>query len=190
MEFDQTLHEQFGIFYGTKTLVFIKTGRGGSIYGYRNKYVRLADRIFRETGYSVAVSANPEDSACTLSEELESVREMIPAYDSVMFIGVSNGALIGAQQGYICPEISDMMLINGPLQINWPKTRRGLDSFSGNRARLLYGEKDPSYRFVGLLDCIKSENVIYTVMPGADHFFRGMEDVMENEVVAFLKQST
>ena len=83
-----------------------------------------------------------------------------------------------------------MMLINGPLQINWPKTRRGLDSFSGNRARLLYGEKDPSYRFVGLLDCIKSENVIYTVMPDADHFFRGMENVMEDEVIAFLKQST
>lgn len=190
MEFDQTLHEQFGIFYGTKTLVFIKTGRGGSIYGYRNKYVRLADRIFRETGCSVVVSANPEESDCILSEELDYVRELIPAYDRVLFIGVSNGALIGAQQGYICPEISDMMLINGPLQINWPKTRRGLDSFSGNRVLMLYGEKDPSYRFIGLLDCIKSENVIYTVMRGADHFFRGMEDVMENEVVAFLKQST
>lgn len=114
MKFDKTLHEKFGLFYGTNTLIFIKTDRGGSIYGYNNKYISLAERIFRETGYSVVVSANPEDSFCDLRDELKSVREMISESNRVVFIGVSNGTVIGAQQEHNIPEITDMMLINGP----------------------------------------------------------------------------
>lgn len=34
------------IVFGTNILVYIKTGNGGNIFGYENKYVKIANRIY------------------------------------------------------------------------------------------------------------------------------------------------
>lgn len=36
---------QYGIIYGNSKLFFIKVGQDGSIYGYNDKYVKMAERI-------------------------------------------------------------------------------------------------------------------------------------------------
>ena len=184
--FDKTLDVNYGITYGRNKLVFIKAGRGGTIYGLDNKYVNIADRISKEYGYTVVISANHKDSVYVLEDELKLVKAMVPDYTEIIFVGMSAGALIGAQQGYLNEEIKSMLLINGPLMINWPKTKRGIEKFEGKIVEMLYGTKDPSYKYYEILKCINSDKLIAREIEGADHNFIGMQDVFEEEIIQFV----
>ena len=44
-KYDKVIGKQFGIIQGEKYLVFIKTGRGGSIEGFENKYGKYGERF-------------------------------------------------------------------------------------------------------------------------------------------------
>ena len=49
-DYDQIIHSQlediavidYGIVKGNETIVFIKAGQDGSMYGYQNKYLKIA----------------------------------------------------------------------------------------------------------------------------------------------------
>lgn len=184
--FDKTLDVNYGITYGSNKLVFIKAGRGGTIYGLDNKYVKIANRIAEEYGYTVVISANHKDSVYVLEDELKLVKTMVPDYTEIIFVGMSAGALIGAQQGYLNEEIKSMLLINGPLMINWPKTKRGIEKFEGKNVEMLYGTKDPSYKYYEILKCINSDKLIAREIEDADHNFIGKQDVFEEEIIQFV----
>ena len=187
MKYDKEIQTQYGFIHGSKTLVFIKTGRGGSIYGYQDKYVRISHAINDRFGYSVCVSANPPQRESNLSEEIAFVNQEQQIND-IYFIGVSNGALVGAQQGYRESRIKGMLLINGPLMINWYKTRKGIEAFCGKSVRMLYGERDPSVRYIELLDLIRSDVLHYAICEGADHHFAGKENYFNREIMDFLRK--
>ena len=129
--FDKTIEDRFGLVYGNKKLVLIKTGRGGGIYGYNNKYLNLAYKLHEQLGCSVVISVTPTDSQCVLKDDLDVIKKYMPDYEDVIFIGVSAGALLGAQQGHLNNKITHMLLINGPLMINWPKTKKSVEAFNG-----------------------------------------------------------
>lgn len=97
-------------------------------------------------------------------------------FTEARYIGISYGALVGAQQGWQIPMISKMLLINGPLMINWHKTKLGSERFQGKEIMFVYGEKDPSYKYSGLLKNIDSNIISMYSVGGADHHFSGMED--------------
>jgi len=187
MKFDKEIQTQYGFMHGSKTLVFIKPGRGGSIYGYQDKYVRISHAIKDRFGYSVCVSANPIESQFNLAEEIEFINKECQI-DDIHFIGISNGALVGAQQGYRESQIKGMLLINGPLMINWYKTREGIEAFQGKKVRMLYGGKDPSVDYIELLDLIRSEVLDYHICAGAGHSFAGKEDCLKKEIMDFLQK--
>ena len=42
-KYDIVIGKQFGIIKGEKDIVFIKTGRGGTIEGFKNKYLNICD---------------------------------------------------------------------------------------------------------------------------------------------------
>ena len=50
---------EYGIVNGNNTIVFIKVGQDGSIFGYQNKYLDIAFELNRKHGYTVIVSSNP-----------------------------------------------------------------------------------------------------------------------------------
>lgn len=50
---------EYGIIHGNNTIVFIKVGLKGSIYGYKNKYLRIAKKLNKEHGCTVIVASNP-----------------------------------------------------------------------------------------------------------------------------------
>jgi hypothetical protein len=185
-DFHKIIKDKYGIMSGDGKLVFVKTGRGGSVYGYNNKYLNLAKSILTLYGYSVVISANPADSECYLNEELEEVKEYIGDYDEVYFIGVSAGALVGAQQGYMNEKISKMLLVNGPLMINWPKTKTGIEKFQGNRVEMLYGMRDPSYKYFEILNYINSDKLERDTVEDADHNFAGKEKILEQKIIDFI----
>lgn len=188
MKFDKVISEQYGVMKGNGNLVFIKTGRGGTIYGCQNKYLHIASELRDDFGCTVIVSANPENSECDLVTELNEILSSEGDFTEIYFIGVSNGALVGAQQGYRCKKIKAMLLLNGPLMINWHKTRKGLEEFGGEKVRLVYGSLDPSYRYIELLNLIESDVCDYVKLEGIDHNFTDNMEVFTSNIWKFLTE--
>ena len=189
-DFDKRLCGKFGIKRGDSNLVFVKTGKGGSIDGHEGRYLRMAEHIFNIFGCSVAIASNPANEKCNLVSELDTVLQELEAADGILYIGMSDGALIGAQQGYEAPLIKRMLLINAPLMINPSKTKRGIERFSGEYIEMVYGTLDPSYRYYFMLKAIRSKIFHASEIEGADHRFNNMEEALiscvDNSIVRFL----
>ena len=186
--FDKVLERNFnninidyGIINGNNNIVLIKTGREGTIYGYNNKYLELAKYINSKYGSTIFVSSNPSsniainqlDDAYMLIEEYCSKKEF--SKFQIYYIGISNGGLVGAWYGYKYSRIKRMLLINSPLMINYHKFKDGLISFNKEKIVLLYGSLDPSYKLVGLLDCINNDKVKYYIIDGGDHYLSNVD---------------
>ena len=56
--FNNTIIE-YGLINGNNTILLIKTGSEGTIYGYKNKYLELAKYVSSIYGFTVIVSSNP-----------------------------------------------------------------------------------------------------------------------------------
>lgn len=92
-------------------------------------------------------------------------------------MGYSNGAILGARYAHKYQEIKKLLLINGPLMINWPQTKSGVEKFQGERVVFVYGSKDPSYKYCGLTEYINSTvKVELVIAEDADHNFSEMLD--------------
>ena len=170
-QYDKVIEKQFGIIKGEKYLVFIKTGRGGSIEGFENKYLNICSFLFEKYGYTFVVSANPKDSACDLEEEIKCISKYIGDYKEIFFVGISNGASIGAAQCRKIEKIKNAILINAPLMINFHKIKEGAEKFRGNNMYFLYGEDDPSFCYIEILKSIKNTACKYKIIKGEGHDF-------------------
>ena len=170
-KYDKVIGKQFGIIQGEKYLVFIKTGKGGSIEGFKNKYLNICDFLFKKYGYTFVVSANPKDSVCDLEEEIKCIDTYIGDYKEIVFVGISNGAFIGATQCRKIEKIKNAVLINAPLMINFHKIKEGAQKFRGDNMYFLYGEADPSFRYIEILNVIKNTACKYKIIKGEGHDF-------------------
>ena len=170
-KYDKVIGKQFGIIQGEKYLVFIKTGKGGSIEGFKNKYLNICDFLFKKYGYTFVVSANPKDSVCDLEEEIKCIDTYVGDYKEIFFVGISNGAFIGAAQCRKIEKIKNAVLINAPLMINFHKIKEGAQKFRGDNMYFLYGEEDPSFRYIEILNVIKNTACKYKIIKGEGHEF-------------------
>ena len=170
-KYDKVIGKQFGIIQGEKYLIFIKTGRGGSIEGFENKYLSICSFLFEKYGYTFVVSANPKDSVCDLEEEIKSVDKYVGDYKEIYFVGISNGASIGVAQCSKIERIRNAVLINAPLMINFHKIKEGAQKFIGDNMYFLYGEADPSFRYIEILNVIKNTACKYKIIKGEGHEF-------------------
>lgn len=192
MSYDKTIKSlflnvaeiEYGVIEGNSTIVFIKVGQDGSIYGYENKYLTIASKLNKELGYTVIVASNPFDGNNPLDHDmnvLSNICNDLNIYDyKVYYMGQSNGARIGISWGYQYPKIKKMLLINSPIFINWHILKEGLKKSNNQEMYLVYGDKDSSYKYCEMLkpllnDCIKLE-----IINGADHNFVGMIDEFIN----------
>lgn len=188
MNYDEILKKEFrdiaiieyGIIKGNSTIVFIKAGQDGSIYGYENKYLTIAKKLNEKYGYTVISSSNPFDGNNPLDHDMNVVKEYcvnnnIEDY-KVYYMGQSNGARIGISWGYQHPEIKKLLLINSPIFINWHILKNGISESNNQEMILVYGDKDNSYRYVELLEPLLTENKKLVIVNGADHNFVNMLD--------------
>lgn len=181
------IDSRIGIIPGNDNCVFIKTGKGGGIYGYEEKYIEISMRINENFGYTVCVSANPVGKECVLSDEIAELNRLILGIKEILYVGFSNGAMVGAQQAYQIETITRMLLINGPLMFNWHKTKSGVEKFKGNEVVFVYGENDPSFKYFDLLGLIKSGVVKKYLAAGADHNFSNMAEEFKDLVLFFVQ---
>lgn len=167
----------YGIINGDSTIVFIKAGQNGSLYGYKNKYIKMARRINEKYGCSVICSSNPFDGKNPLDNAFEIIDDYAKKFDDykVYYLGFSNGALIGAWFGTKYNKIRRMCLVNGPLMYNWHNTKEGVLNSSCERINFVYGEMDQSVRYLPLLNNITNDKIkLYTLYE--DHHFSFNDD--------------
>ena len=186
LKFDKEIHSKFediaivdyGIVEGNNIIVFIKAGQNGSLYGYQNKYIKMAKRLNKKYGCSVICSSNPFDGNNPLDNAMEVIEDYAKRFDDfkIYYLGYSNGALIGAWFGIKYPKIKRMALVNGPLMYNLYKTKEGALSFKGESINFIYGEYDQSIGYVELLKSIENDKIKVFIEEDQDHHFSKSEE--------------
>ena len=185
LKFDKEIHSNFndeiidyGIVEGNNIIVFIKAGQDGSLYGYQNKYIKMARRLNKKYGCSVICSSNPFDGNNPLDNAMEIIEDYAKIFDNykIYYLGYSNGALIGAWFGVKYPKIKRMALVNGPLMYNFHKTKEGALSFNGDMISFIYGEYDQSIEYIDLLKNMENDKIKVFVEKGQDHHFSKSEE--------------
>ena len=169
---------EYGIIEGNNTIVFIKSGQNGSIYGYNNKYIKMAKRLNKKYKCTVICSSNPFDgnnpldNAFTVIEKYKSKFEDYKVY----YLGFSNGALIGAYFGINYPKIKRMLLVNMPLIYNINLIKNNLNNFNNEKVTIVYGSLDYSINLLENIKDIKSNRLDIKVILNEDHYFSKDEE--------------
>lgn len=182
-EYDKVIHSRFkeniiidyGIVKGNNIIFFIKSGQDGSIYGYLNKYLIMADTINKKYGYTVIASSNPFDGENPLDDAMNVIKEYIQENNfedyKIYYMGQSNGALIGAWYGTNCEKIEKMLLINIPLSHDIDVTKECISNFKGKKLVLIYGTRDDSIDYVKELNGVLNDKITLHYIEGQDHLF-------------------
>ena len=162
-----------GYIPGSEKVLFIKTGQGGSIYGYENKYLDLALRFNEKYGFSVLVSATVEDDKNAFDHDMLILDKVFVNQSyQIYYLGVSKGGLIGMWHGSENEKIVKMVTINAPLMINYhSKTRPAIERL-GDKLWMVVGSLDPSYDYIPFLKGRANVKIIN----GADHNLIGSEE--------------
>lgn len=168
----------FGLLEGTEGLLIVKTGSGGSIYGYGEKYLKLGVRIKEKYAMSVIVSDNPleisslDNMVVTMAVADKYRKEK--SISQVYYFGVSKGGQYAAMYGYRYKWVSKWLSLNMPLFINWHQSKEGLEQLlHPQNMILLFGDRDPSYPYVEIIDTVNNDNIKKVIIPNADHNLSG-----------------
>ena len=176
-QFKDTLMIEYGIINGDNTIVFIKAGQNGSLYGYRNKYIKMAKKLNKKYGCTVICSSNPFDGTNPLDNAKELIEEYANKFEDykIYYLGFSNGALIGACFGTSYDKIKRMALVNAPLEYNYDQIVDGALAFNGERITFIYGSKDGSIDCTDLIKDIENDRIRLEIANGQDHYFSKSE---------------
>ncbi len=156
-------------FYGiADNLLLILTGIGGTVKGYADKYVKLANKVIDTQEFSVAVATTPSGSWQHTKENLEFIMQYVKnkCNGKIYAMGSSAGANILLMHAHEHPQIKQILAVNPVLNINLFKIESGINQFAGNTT-LICGEKDMSSMFYKML---KSTATTF-VLENIDHNF-------------------
>ena len=155
----------------SNTALIIFTGIGGSVDGYNDKYVKIANNIIKKYNTSVFVIAveswNAFDSILIETKNLVDMyyNELKIKDYSVSLMGTSAGATIILSQNFNWKNVKKVLAINPVIQFNYGKLIDGIKK-STAKLTVIMGDKDPSYMYLPLIDnknkllsCITLENV-------------------------------
>ena len=158
-------------FYGAgKDCVLIFTGLGGEIKGFENKYVKSAELITKEYGFSVFVAGVPEDCWSHPQEVFVTAAEYVinKLNPGKMYVfGNSAGASLAIWYSHLYSVIKKVLAVNPVLNLNYQ--REGVENFSGEKMFIEVGEFDPCAVWLNALP--QKENLHKEILKGADHTF-------------------
>lgn len=169
---------EYGIIEGNNTIVFIKSGQNGSIYGYNNKYIKMAKRLNKKYKCTVICSSNPFDGNNPLDNAFTVIEKYTSKFEDykVYYLGFSNGALIGAYFGINYPKIKRMLLVNMPLIYDINLIKNNLNNFNNEKVTIVYGSLDYSINLLENINNIKSNRLDIKVILNEDHYFSKDEE--------------
>lgn len=169
---------EYGIIEGNNTIVFIKSGQNGSIYGYNNKYIKMAKRLNKKYECTVICSSNPFDGNNPLDNAFTVIEKYTSKFEDykVYYLGFSNGALIGAYFGINYPKIKRMLLVNMPLIYDINLIKNNLNNFNNEKVTIVYGSLDYSINLLENIKNVKSNRLDIKVILNEDHYFSKDEE--------------
>ena len=181
---NETESIKIGYIKGSEKVLFIKTGQGGSIYGYDNKYLDLAQAINENYGCTVFVSATTNDSKELYDKEMRIVANFLQGVSyEIYYLGISKGGLIGCWYGAENSKIKRIVAVNAPLMINFHnRTLPSIKKLSYDKLTMVYGNLDPSYRYI---DFVKPYTTV-KIVNGADHQFRNHTEMFDTIAIDLL----
>ncbi len=169
LKFDNVCKDRYGIVKGSDVVFLMKTGTKEDIYGYHNKYLKLAKQV----NYRYGVTSIVINGSMDVLSDLSFLGEY--AFKDIYFMGMGNGAISAIQCVYDNPYIKRMLLINGPLTKNLHKTKIGIENYKGDLT-FVYGGKDQSCAFLPLIQDYSKIKIVVT--PDQDHYFCKGDDIL------------
>lgn len=161
------------------TVLLIIPGVDGSVNGYEDKYIRIADQVQDKHGVAVVRIANPfissfhwESNPRRILDYIKRNASAITGSSKVPQIKVmahSAGASIIARIVHEYPEIQEILLINPAQKLNSEAARSGLKK-ANVKVTAVFGSKDPSISFA---DDLTTDGHTVHVVEGSDHYFSG-----------------
>ncbi len=175
-----------GVINGNNTILMIIPGFKSDIYGYNQRYLKLARKINTNYGVTVVISSNHFELENPIIELIDFIKKELTKDEkyNIYYFGFSKGGTIGAQYGTFEKKIKRMVLVNTPLMINYHKTKDGIARFEGERMTFVYGSLDPSYKFSELITLEHRDNIKLQILDQMDH------NVKDEEVFLSLLDNT
>lgn len=176
MAIDTTLDVRVHKLQSDKVVVILP-GVDGSVDGFENKYVRMADNITSKQRKAVVRLSNPFISYYHWEDNLrealayveENAQQLFGTEEiSIEIIGHSAGAAAAASLAWEYPAIKKLLLINTAPAVGPERIVDGLSKYS-NEVQFVFGSEDPAIKFTETLPDDAKINVI----EGADHYFSG-----------------
>ena len=169
---------EYKIIFGSEKIVFIKVGAGGSVRGFENKYIRMAQRIHKRLGATVICASNPDVPHEMIDEEEIRwvVSERALSNFEIYFIGTSDGAYHNLSLAKRFHETVKIIGINTSY-IDISDLEKRLLALQSVCKILIYGtEDDDFHEVVPALSKMDCSNFTIKIVDGADHSFTGMTD--------------
>ncbi|MBO5715450.1 MAG: hypothetical protein J6S23_03540 [Clostridia bacterium] len=161
---------------GNEKIVFIKGGAGASAGGYKDKYIKMAERVHERLGATVICASNPEEPICEAPDE-EEIRWVVAERGfsnfELYFVGVSDGSYENLKLASKFPETVKFLGVNSSY-IYFENFENKLKNLPQVEKILVYGTNDEDYDEVSQLKNSNIENFKFVSVKGADHSFNGM----------------
>jgi len=167
----------------SKIVLLTVPGVDGSVDGFEDKYIKIAESIQEKYGAAIVRMANPfitsyhweSNIRQSLNYIIENTEQITGHKDAeIRIMAHSAGAAIVAQTAWEYPEITRILLVNPATKLGIDKIKYGLSEFGGDRITIMFGSEDPS---VGDVDEIakisEAKNVHTYTLEGVDHNFSG-----------------
>lgn len=174
---------------GSNTIFLTIPGVDGSVDGYKDKYLRIAESVQEENKVSVVRISNPFITSFHWESNIRKVLDYIsinlPSITEgnkaeIRVMAHSAGAAVIAQIAWEYPEIKRLLLVNPATKLGLDKMKLGLSMFKGDDITVLFGSLDPSIDDVNGLASIEGRVPINTfVLEGIDHHFSGTDGLIQ-----------
>lgn len=182
----------YGILHGNERIVFIKSGAGGSVNGYRDKYLRMARRVRERLGATVICASNPLIEEGHVAADRAAIEQTASALQlggyTVDLVGISDGAYHILLLAKTLPQAKRLLGIN-PSLIDLADFKERLLDLPQLRKTLVFGTEDEDYAFVASLQPLTGERLSLLTVEGADHQFRGMLDRFITVIDLLIKEN-
>lgn len=163
----------------TDTVLLIVPGVDGSVNGYKDKYIRMAEQIQDKHGVAVVRIANPFISSFHWESNPRRILDYIAGNTNaitggseaprIKIMAHSAGASIIARIAHEYDNITDILLVNPAEKLGGDAIRSGLKKTNAN-VTAIFGEKDPSLSFS---EALQGDGHPVVVLEGIDHNFSG-----------------
>lgn len=159
------------------TVVIILPGVDGSVDGYQDKYIRMAEKIVMNQQKAVVRVSNDFITSFHWEDNFRQAIDYVNNNSQKLFnkdrvnievISHSAGASVAAWLAWEYPNITQLVLINTAAKLQPERILGGLGKYK-NKAQLVYGSEDPSIDFIQELP---STFEVHTVQ-NADLYFSG-----------------